>query len=383
MPTVSKSEEGGASKRSAAGPLEQAHDQLIRILMMEDDQYYYRFVKRLLGPRDNTVFDVMHASSMADCEAHLAEDIPDVIIMDLCLPDSNGLETLRRVSAAAGGAPIVVLTASDDEETGLRAVGMGAQDFLVKHQVSNDSLVRSVRYAIERRKSEEATLRMAAIKDFTSTLGHDLELPLSAANSVIDALLQSEFGELAPPMVRVLKDLKENNTQQLQCVQKLLQVYKYETKHELQFENIDLKPIIVECCEKLRAEYSDNKPIKWSVEDDLPPVLGDPDALSVVFTNLIENAAKFGEAGKDITVTGRLVSGRACVCVHNFGRPIPEEGQKQLFQKFWQGVPGKWYTPHTGIGLYLCNRIVMLHRGKITCDSNPDTGTAITVKLPI
>jgi signal transduction histidine kinase len=380
---VSKSEEGGASKKAAKKSAEHPHEHLIRILMMEDDQYYYRFVKRLLSPRDTTVFDVMHAVSVADCEAHLAEDIPDVIIMDLCLPDSSGLETLSRVSAVAGGAPIVVLTGSDDEETGLRAVSMGAQDFLVKHQVSNDSLVRSVRYAIERRKSEEATLRMAAIKDFTSTLGHDLQLPLSAANSVIDALLQAEFGELTPPMVRVLKDLKENNNQQLECVQKLLQVYKYETKHELHFENIDLKPIIVECCQKLAAEYSDSKPIKWAIADDLPPVLGDPDALAIVFTNLIENAVKFGEPGKDVHVNARLVSGRACVSVHNFGRPIPEEGQKQLFQKFWQGVPGKWYTPHTGIGLYLCNRVIMLHRGKITCDSHPEAGTTITVKLPI
>lgn len=367
---------------SKSGKKSETTEHPIRILMMEDDQYYFRFVKRLLTQRSETGFDVAHVNSLSSCLEHLADDTPDVIIIDLCLPDSKGLTTLESVHRAASGAPIVVLTGSDDEQTGLTAVSMGAQDFLVKHQVSNDSLYRSIQYAIERRKAEEASLRMAAIQDFTSTLAQNLQVPLVAANSVLEALLTDEFGELPPNVVRPLKDLKENNNQQLQSVAKLLQVYQYETGQNHAFENIDLGAVLKAACASVEERFGKDKPIKVSISDGLPPVNGNESALSALFVNLVENAVKFGDPGKPITVTANLARGKLGVTVHNFGNPIPDEGQKQIFQKFWHGVPGKWYTPHTGIGLYLCNRITILHRGRITCVSKEDAGTTITVKLP-
>jgi sigma-B regulation protein RsbU (phosphoserine phosphatase) len=377
------SKSGDSTTKSAQRTGNQPGDKPpVKILIMEDDQYYFRFVKRLLSQADEKEFEVAHAATLADCLEQLSDDTPDVVIIDLSLPDSSGLDTLARVSAVAAGAPMVVLTGSDDEEVGLKAVAMGAQDFLVKHQVSNDSLVRSIKYAIERRKSEEATLRMAAIRDFTSTLAHDLQTPLLAANSVVDGLLKSEFGELTQPMVRVISDLKENNNQQLQCVQKLLQVYKYETGQDLHFEKIELMPIIEQSCQDVATRFGKDKPIQIDVTKELPLLLADADAICTMFTNLIENAVKFGDSGKAVTVRVGVTRARISVDVHNDGLPIPMEGRKQLFQKFWQGVPGKWYTPHTGIGLYLCNRIVLLHRGRINCVSNPEDGTTVTVKLP-
>lgn len=80
----------------------------------------------------------------------------DVILLDMSLPDSQGFDTIARALEQAPDIPIVVLTAVDDEELALRAVGEGAQDYLIKGQVDEDQLLRSIRYAIERHKRTRA-----------------------------------------------------------------------------------------------------------------------------------------------------------------------------------------------------------------------------------
>jgi DNA-binding response OmpR family regulator len=86
---------------------------------------------------------------------YLAAGGIDIILLDLGLPDSQGLDTLRRVRDHAGEVPIVVLTMLDNEETGLNALKEGAQDYLVKGQMNGPLIARSLRYAIERGRIEK------------------------------------------------------------------------------------------------------------------------------------------------------------------------------------------------------------------------------------
>jgi diguanylate cyclase (GGDEF)-like protein len=86
----------------------------------------------------------------------LAGQRPDVVVLDLNLPDGTGIQTLRRVMEDVPGTPVIVLTGSDDEETGIRALQIGAQDYLVKDQIDSKSLPRALRYALERHRLQEA-----------------------------------------------------------------------------------------------------------------------------------------------------------------------------------------------------------------------------------
>jgi diguanylate cyclase (GGDEF)-like protein len=136
---------------------------LLRLLLVEDDPADARLVRELL--RDcRDAFTVVHAARLAEALELAATQPVDVILLDLTLPDSSGLETVQRACAAVPGLPIVVMTGVEDEEIALRAVAEGVQDYLVKGQIEPALLGRSLAYAIER-KAFERQLRHHALHD--------------------------------------------------------------------------------------------------------------------------------------------------------------------------------------------------------------------------
>jgi len=122
----------------------------IRILLVEDDPDDVWIMRNLLGDRWDGPFDLVQVELLSAAIQRCAEDRFDVILLDLALPDSNGLETFFAVHAHTGNTPLVVLTGSKDEMTAIKAVQAGAQDYLIKGALDDNALVRSIRYAIER-----------------------------------------------------------------------------------------------------------------------------------------------------------------------------------------------------------------------------------------
>ena len=122
----------------------------IRVLLIEDSPTYAHLVRSMLSVAKATDFDVVHAERLEDGLHSLEQDGFDVILLDLMLPDSNGLDTLQKVGDRVGSVPVLVLTSVDDEETSLKALHEGAADYLVKSEVSANWLCRAILYAIER-----------------------------------------------------------------------------------------------------------------------------------------------------------------------------------------------------------------------------------------
>ncbi|HEX2054918.1 MAG TPA: PAS domain S-box protein, partial [Nitrospiraceae bacterium] len=120
------------------------------ILLVEDNKGDARLLKLLLEEADPTRFKLTHVDRLADGISCLQKGGIDVVLLDLSLPDSYGFETLNRMHAEAAGIPIVVLTGIEDEALGLQLIQHGAQDYLVKGQVTAPLLQRSLRYAVER-----------------------------------------------------------------------------------------------------------------------------------------------------------------------------------------------------------------------------------------
>lgn len=126
----------------------------IKILLVEDNPGDARLIKESLKEADTGRFELECADCLSTGLAHI--DKADAVLLDLGLPDSEGLDTVRRVHEHASHVPIVVLTGLADETVGVKAVQEGAQDYLIKGQVSGSLLVRSIRYSIERKRNEEA-----------------------------------------------------------------------------------------------------------------------------------------------------------------------------------------------------------------------------------
>jgi len=127
----------------------------LRILLVEDNPGDVRLVQEMLRQESSSRspvdrFELECADCLADALALLAGRSFDVILLDLSLPDGQGLETVARMRSAVPEAPLVVMSGLSDEAVAIRAVQAGAQDYLVKGHADGDLLVRAIRYAIER-----------------------------------------------------------------------------------------------------------------------------------------------------------------------------------------------------------------------------------------
>ena len=126
------------------------------LLLVEDNQGDARLLREMLNERSLNGTEVSHVTTMNDAESHLGRHAVDIIVLDLGLPDTQGVESIRRAHAAAPRVPLVVLTGLDDESLAAQALQEGAQDYLLKGQIDARGLLRSLRYATERKNMEEA-----------------------------------------------------------------------------------------------------------------------------------------------------------------------------------------------------------------------------------
>jgi diguanylate cyclase (GGDEF)-like protein/PAS domain S-box-containing protein len=133
------------------------------VLLIEDNPGDARLLREMLQEEGLYSSELLHADSMGCAEKILAEHAVDIILLDLGLPDAQGLEAVRRAHAVAPRVPLVVLTGLDDEVLAAQALQEGAQDYLIKGQISSSvgqvetrGLLRALRYAVERKSMEDA-----------------------------------------------------------------------------------------------------------------------------------------------------------------------------------------------------------------------------------
>jgi signal transduction histidine kinase/DNA-binding response OmpR family regulator len=126
----------------------------MHILLVEDNLGDARLIREML--RDMPGFTLTHVSRLSEALNIAHEVTCDLVLLDLSLPDSSGVETVTRVKEHLPRLPLVVLTGSDDEQTGMAAVTAGAQDYLIKGETDRRILQRSLQYARERHRAEES-----------------------------------------------------------------------------------------------------------------------------------------------------------------------------------------------------------------------------------
>jgi serine phosphatase RsbU (regulator of sigma subunit) len=137
----------------------------VKILLVEDDPDDVWILRSLLGDRWDGPLELIHVELLSSALEACRRDAFDVLLLDLSLPDSQGLETFLQLSAQAGEIPIVVLTGLDDEQTAIKAVQAGAQDYLIKGQLDDNLLLRALRYAIERSRRDHAERELRATSE--------------------------------------------------------------------------------------------------------------------------------------------------------------------------------------------------------------------------
>ena len=161
-------------------------DRRLRVLLVEDNDLDARTVVRALNKSNDADYEIVHVEDLAGARAHVRDATFDCILLDLSLPDSEGLVSVDMLTAGAASCPVVVLTGLDDPDVAIEAVRRGAQDYLIKSTITPELVERAVRYAVARHHSE---VQLASTTDLLETL-HDRE---RIARDLHDTVIQRLF----------------------------------------------------------------------------------------------------------------------------------------------------------------------------------------------
>jgi signal transduction histidine kinase len=197
-------------------------DAPLHILLVEDNPGDVRLLRETLREIVDPTFELAHAACMADAFVRLSTQSFDLALLDLSLPDCEGMDTVRALVKKAPHLPVIVLTGTDDVALGTQAVRFGAQDYLVKNQTDHRLLFRAIRYAIERKRAEEALRQAnALLEDHVIARTQELATANTDLRAQMDAYrrLEAEVARLVEDdRLRLGMELHDNICQQIAAV---------------------------------------------------------------------------------------------------------------------------------------------------------------------
>lgn len=346
---------------------------MIRVLMIEDNEDDQLMIRDALA--DKSRYELRWAADFAAALQCLSQGSYDVILLDLGLPDSQGVQSVCKLKSICPQMPIVVLTGLEDEGEGLEAIRQGAQDYLVKEQVYPGVIRRVIRYAIERKQA-------LVMKDhFANLLSHELRTPLMILKEIFLLLGTSQVGSLNEEQLKFTGMGVSTVERMDRTTSNLLDLAKME------FGSIDLKKILFDLNGLVREiaesfEYSvKQKGLEFKKEnlDCRLEVCADRDKIAQVITNLLHNAVKFTERGW-IEIETLERNSRVECRISDSGPGLAKEHLPKIFGKFEQFSESK--QKGSGLGLSICKDIILLHEGEIWVESELNRGAVFTFALP-
>lgn len=380
----------------------------IDVLLIEDSRAEARLLQEMLAAQQapkSRPFHLLHVTRLETALERIRQNAFDVVLLDLSLPDSQGLATLKTLINRAPTLPVVVLTNTNDDELALEAVRQGAQDYLVKRQVSTSVLVRSLCYAIERKQVAEAlrtlnqaleirvqerTAELLKAKElnqfqteFVSMLSHDFRNPLNAILLSTGLLQTGESRLSSEKKLTHFQLIRSAINDMAQLLDEVLLIGQADAG-KLQCHRVPLdlqefcRKLIVDLQERAGEQYQ----ITFNFQEDVGRGAWDENLLRHILWNLLANAIKYSPEGGAIRLDLRAAGTSVVFQVHDQGIGIPLQDQEQLFQPFHRGR-NTGAIAGTGLGLAIVKRCVETYGGEIAVTSQVGKGTVVSVTLPV
>lgn len=369
-------------------------DSPVDVLLVEDNPNDAQLVKWTLtdqlsssGTQNSQVIaigEITHVSSLRDALSSVVSVEPDIILLDLDLPDSRGIETVERVSEHIDQIPIVVLTGHPESELGVEAIQRGAQDFICKETLNNSVLVRTLRYAVERARIKhelsDATHRLTLVHQLVrKDIRTEVNLIIGEAD-----VLRTTIDSHADAVDRIL-NAGYNIAEKTDTAVKLTDTIVSDTIAYQPFVlNQQLSTAVatvqsksdatIECSYECSSTQSRANSADKSV-DEVISIAGSP-MVSSALTHLLENAVERSTVPTDpIVVTVTADSDVATVEIANTGDQLPIAHEKILCN------PHHQRDQTATVGLQFA-AVVLVDLGcRVTVAKNQPSGSVISIEF--
>lgn len=378
---------------------------IIKVLLIEDSEIDAKLIKAYLrdAPRHEEndaspiAFDLTVKNSLSSGQEFLSTSDVDAVLLDLNLPDSFGLDTFFNIYKNKPKIPILILTGLSDRDLAVRAVREGAGDFLVKGEVDDRLLRRSISYAIERKKSEEALLsaqnnlekkvnertmelkeRYDEIEQLLCAISHDLILPLVTIKGFL-GYLKKDIASGGRQRIEIDLGLIGDAVERMEGL--LIRALDVSSIGKLsgKREKVSYGEIVEEALSLMADKIVVNK-VNIVIANDLPMVNVDRARIVDVLVSLIENCIRHKSNTRQLNIEiGYKEKDREIVFfVKDNGTGIDPKSQKDIFSLFYRDGE----TENSHAGLALSRRIIEIHGGRMWIDSTLRESCAVYFTLP-
>ena len=374
------------------------------LLLIEDDPVDAALVRRSLGAAADDLPRIHHVASLAAGIDRLAKGDVDVVLLDLNLPDSRGVETVIRLREHDAAIPLVVFTVAGDESTALAALAAGAQDYLVKDELAGSLLRRSIRYAIERRRIAEENERLQArlrqvekmesLGALSAGLGFGMNTLIGTIFDRCDDALASL--DAAGREARLRADLLEIHRAAFRAGEIVQRLRDYASLERASSGEVDLASFTLEASDFLATLVAPEIDLACDASGEALFVGVERPELHRLLVNLVVNAAEaIGSRRGSIAISTGAVEADAELLAPCHGCPDPQPGSYAFLRVADSGrglravsrerIFDPFYTTKLagrGLGLSSVLGILRRHRAVIRMDENPPAGTVFTVLFP-
>ncbi|MFA6468186.1 MAG: hybrid sensor histidine kinase/response regulator [Bacteroidota bacterium] len=361
-----------------------------RVLFVDDTEDNLDLLEFALKKKPITMF---RASSGKECLEVAEAQQPDMIVLDIQMPEMDGFETLRRLRAnpATSKIPVIFLTAiKRDPQSIAEGILLGAEEYLTK-PIDLEELFARVR-SIYRVMAVQRELEQVK-SQFMAMLVHDLRTPLTIIISSIDYILRHYNTDkpLDSDGVKLMETVLASTRGMANLVNDLLDLSKYQAGQMLlNKQTFTIHEMIEESLQPFLLQFKrKNIVFHTEVNPDLPRIEADSGKIVQLMTNLLSNAMKFTPDDGSITITVEQERDEAQkaefikVSVSDSGVGIKPEEIPLLFEQYRQvSSSTKTKEKGTGLGLAICKLIVQAHGGTINVTSELNKGTTFTFTLP-
>lgn len=355
------------------------------VLIVEDNRGFSLAIAEALKSKADYPVKIDRAYNLKEAISNAATP-PDVVLLDLDLPDSKGLNTVIALRKSLPSVPIIVITGKDCLKLALDALKNGAQDYVLKGEIDGRYLSRTIQYSIERMQAQLQLLKISNQReDFMAVLSHDLKNNLVGCERLIKLFLEGALGEMSREQNQSLSLMHKTMCDSILISKDLLELYRYDSgKAVLRIEEADLTATVQRAINEVQgfASYAN---VRLNFQAHSPTQLAmDSIAIEHVVVNLLHNAIKFSPKDSAVDVQTYRTDDTAIVKVRDRGQGLSDVEQQRLFKRINEGRIDRTYdNGGTGLGLYLCHRILQLHNGNLSCLSSKSSGTTFQACIPL